>query len=285
VKLLNSNTRRIIASLALGLGTLPAEAGLTTIGQVDIQFASPIFFDASASGADFDTVRLTSNIPGVGGLTNAGMFQGRALNASGGFDPNVLYRGPDDVLLYCVDLFQVINAGASPGYEVLALDDAGPNILAAGNGHTVARNFDRTLDFLGALNVFLETSLGFGEGVYNWLNPDSGWMSGAIQAGIWESLYESDSEDLDTAGGDFSVSKLSSQGTQLLSTVFDAVNGAPTGFAYDALAPNQVLVLSSASFQDMIVGDPPAPVPAPAPLFLIAGGIALLARRREQDRR
>ena len=282
MKLLNSTSRRAIATVALTVAALPAEAGLTSIGQVDILFNSPIYFDASPSGADYDNVRLRSTISGVGGATNAGMFQGIALNASGGFDPEVLYRGPDDVLLYCVDLFQRISAGASPTYEVLALDNAGPNVLAAGNGHGTARNFDRTLDFLGALNVLLENSFGFGEGAYNWLNPNSGWMSGAIQVGIWESLYESAGTDLSVTSGAFSVERLSSQGTQLLSTVFDAVNGAPNGYAYSALAPNQVLVLASDTKQDMIVGDPPRPVPAPAPLALIAGGLALLVRRREK---
>jgi hypothetical protein len=284
VKLFNSKARQSIAAMALAVAALPAEAGLTTIGQVDIRFNSPIFFDASTSGADYDNVKLHSSIPGVGGGANAGLFQGIAENATGGFDPNVLYRGPDDVLLYCVDLFQRINAGAAPTYEVLALDDASPNILAAGDGHNVARNFDRTLDFLGALNVVLETSFGLGEGVYNWLNPTSGWMSGAIQVGIWESLYESDQQGLNVGSGSFSVTKLSSQGSALLGTVFDAVNGAPNAFAYDALAPNQVLVLASSDYQDMIVGDPPSPAPAPAPLFLIAGGLAFLARRREQAR-
>jgi hypothetical protein len=101
-------------------------------------------------------------------------------------------------------------------------------------------------------------------------------MSGAIQVGIWESLYEQSGTPLSVGSGYFSTAGLTHEGSQLLDLVFEEMSVAP------ALPNKQVRWFSTSDGQDLI-GDP---VPVPAPLALLGAGLGLLAfGRRARGRR
>lgn len=270
----------LLAAAAFGMASTATVAEPIYEGQVGIRFDSPIF---GATGAPAVTL---SGPAGTSGRVNAGLFRGDVYEPGSpagydGFDPSVLYRGLDDILLYCVDLFQRIGGGWKEEYRVYSLKDA-DRVVKKSDAHPLDRDFDRTLEFLGAMNYTLQAMpsfVGDGERSYNWLNPISGWMSGAIQVGIWESLYEGNAP-LDITGGAFTATGLGQAGEALLQSAFDAVNGAAGALPYTALDPAKVLLLSSDTRQDMLVGDPPAMVPAPAPATLMLAGLILMARRR-----
>jgi hypothetical protein len=206
---------------------------------------------------------------------------------SGDFDASIFYEDADLVYLYCVDLYQRIGAGWNVEYDVHRLGDDSPNTLVT-DQHP-ERDFDRTLAFLGALNYTLASSyahLGFTQSDYNWLNPTVSWMSGAIQLGIWESLYEDIGGDIDSwdiFSGDFRIAAdgdsgdtIHSAGAELLAATFANLGQDGAG----VLGTHQVLVLTSDSRQDMIAGDPPVSVSAPASAALFLAGLSLLAGRR-----
>ena len=215
--------------------------------------------------------------------TNAGRFSGSA--TADGFDANIFYENADLVYLYCIDLYERIGSGWDVTYDVHTLDTDGPNTLVD-DGHPV-RNFDRTLTFLGALNYTLADEYGFETSNYNWLNPNSNWMSGAIQLGIWESLYERDTGEglssWDILGGNFNVSgsgkgsnALDPKGLNLLQKTFANIGDDDVS----ALGTEYALILTNNSKQDMIAGDPPVDVPVPATAFLLLGGFGLLRKTR-----
>lgn len=274
---MNNYLTKGLVLLGAGFAAAASHAGLVDIGDANIQFANPIH---GPLGSDTVKVRYRDNNGNFRNLrTAAGRFSGSA--SSDDFDADILYSDADNVLLYCIDLFQRIGSGWNVDYDVNQLTDQGANTLSNAQ-HLPERDFDRTLDFLGALNHTLATSYGFGEGPFNWLNPSSSWMSGAIQLGIWESLYEDFSQDdtnWDIAAGDFSVvgtggDRISSQGASFLGDVFGNIGST------DALATKYVLVLTNGKRQDMIVGDPPVNVPVPATATLLMGGLFALRRRR-----
>jgi hypothetical protein len=271
-----------VAGALLSVSAACTQAGLIHAGQVDIDFDGSIFQVGSErvkiyypDGPDRNQNREQSTV-------NAGMFHGDAREPAGGFggfNPNVLYRGLQEVLLYCIDLYQHVGGGWRVTYDVHALAEQTGNVVEGDDDfHPGDRNFDRTLDFLGALNTYLASDYGQAEGDYNWLNPSNRWVSGAIQVGIWETLYESELK-LDAASGSFYATHLENEGRDLLTDVFAAVNGDPNAFTYASLDHSKVLILTSDSRQDMIVGDPPASVPAPAPAAMLLFGLVLMARR------
>ena len=273
-----SITRLTVAS-ALALTCSTAQAGLIKIGTADVEFARPIF---GSTGKD--TVKLNyldRNNVQRSMRTNAGRFSGSA--TADGFDADIFYENADLVYLYCIDLYERIGSGWDVTYDVHTLDNNGPNTLED-DGHPV-RNFDRTLTFLGALNYTLADEYGFETSNYNWLNPTSNWMSGAIQLGIWESLYERDTgeglDSWDILGGNFNVSgsgkgsnALDRRGVDLLQKTFANIGDDDVS----ALGTQYALILTNSSKQDMIAGDPPVDVPAPATAFLLLGGVGLLRR-------
>lgn len=148
----------------------------------------------------------------------AGAFGGQAKPVENDpFDPTTLYRSQDQVVLYCLDIFNDLQYGQGfVEYNVFEFDsneDAEPTTTTQVTENRVSRRDNRTipgisatgnlnnvLDFLGALNDVLDETEYWVEeddgedgwvqyGTYsfgdrNWLNPANRWISGAIQVGI-----------------------------------------------------------------------------------------------------
>ncbi|MBK1704897.1 hypothetical protein [Halochromatium glycolicum] len=249
-------------------------------GQIQFDFGGQLF----AAGRDRVKVEFNNGKMGRTVRVDAGLFGGEAEAVPGDpFDPASLYRSEDDVLLYCADLFENLKKEQNT-YGVLRISDD-TLVQTATNGTDVIRNFGQVLDFLGALNWVLGTdqyTYGLAYGEQNWLNPQAGWMSGAIQIGIWESLYEVDAaEDMDITSGIFRVSPssdswnaLDSRGVELLERSFTAM------LTTEPLSDRGVRWFQLDGGQDLL-GDP-VQVPAPTTGVLIVSGLLLLvnARRR-----
>ncbi|MDP5071176.1 MAG: hypothetical protein NWQ45_09775 [Congregibacter sp.] len=209
---------------------------------------------------------------GSGNIVNsrvaAGMFGGVATSVAGGFDASLLYRSQGDVLAYCIDILNNLLKSQNT-YHV---NDITQNMVVDHAG--VRRDFGRTLSFLGAANQVAKQQFGISEGEKNWLNPNTKWMSAAIQVGIWESLYEKDATPLTAASGWFAATTLGVLGDKFLVDSFALLNGAAPPVAVSA---STVKWLQINGGQDLLVD--PVDVPAPAPLLLLLSGLALLWRR------
>jgi hypothetical protein len=221
--------------------------------------------DLFPAGSDRPTFVFNDGTNTKSAKVNAGMFGGSATDGAG-FDPKTLYRSADDALFYCVDILKNLRKQVTT-YRVN--DVTASTVDGDGSAGNPRRDFGRVLEFLGAVNDILgggDYGLGFGD--KNWLNPSSGWMSGAIQVGIWESLYEKEYADLAVDSGAFSISSgLSEEGATLLASVFTAMSTS------NALNGDQVKWFSTKKGQDLIAD----PVPVPAPLALLGAGLGLLA--------
>jgi hypothetical protein len=245
-------------------------------GQVQFDFSRQPF----AAGSDRVKLRFDNDSLRRTLRVDAGLFGANAEAVAGDpFDPASLYRSEDDVLLYCVDLFDDLKKDQNT-YNVLRISDD-TLVQTSTDGHDVIRNFGQVLDFLGALNSTLASDYGLSYGEQNWLNPQQGWMSGAIQVGIWESLYD---EAMDITTGNFRVwthgnrgQALSSDGIALLDASFAAMAST------DALSDTGVRWFQLDAGQDLL-GDP-LPIPAPATGLLVLSGLLLLghARRRSSN--
>jgi len=252
-------TALLTAAMALG-----ASAHAATI---DISFGGKLF----PEGSDRLTFDLNDGKNSKSATVNAGMFGGAATDGVG-FDPTTLYRSANDVLFYCVDILQNLH---KPVTEYNVNDVDASLVVGDGSAGEPRRDFGRVLGFLGAVNDVLGTEYGLVFGDQNWLNPNSGWMSGAIQVGIWESLYENE-DGLAVGTGTFSItSGLSNKGNSLLTSVFNAMS------TTEALDGDQVKWFSTDQGQDLIAD----PVPVPAPLALLGAGLGLLAFGRRRSAR
>lgn len=237
------------AALALAASAAPAAS-------LHVTFDNPIFSGVPAPA--YDAVSIT--YPGQNGgaprsaSVAAGRFQGTGSNLVG-VDPSIFVDSLDDLYMYCYDVYQAVGNGWQVDYTV---------------------NFDgerpRTLQFLGAVNEVLNAERGSAD-TFAWLHPSSGAQAAAIQLGIWESRYESDSA-WSLAGGAFRASALDAGTATYMSRFFAAV---PTAAALDG---RYVMTLESGVAQDMITGDPPLPVPVPGTLALALLALPLLRRRR-----
>jgi hypothetical protein len=219
----------------------------------------------------------------------AGMFSGTAVEgANTTIDTRTLFEDALNVLAYCIDIMQLLEASAV--YEVEDIDQTAIHIDNSG----IRRDFGRMLDFLGAVNTVLQGSdYGFTPDSKNWLRPDSGWMSGAIQVGIWESLYEADDAALsitrtdtdddqwfwaDTSSGK-ATHDVDMRGLSFLDSAFGLVN---SGTGFTPLSANEVLWARNDSGQDLLID--PVPVPAPTTIMLLLGGLGTSIYRRRRQR-
>lgn len=238
-------------------------AATSQAASVRVQFDGDIF--NGVAGPSSDNVSITFPALTVGAApqtagTAAGRFQGTVLTFSG-VDQSIFVDGLNDLYMYCYDVYEHINGGRVVDYTI--------NL----NGE-----LDRTLDFLGAVNVVLNQSLASYD-KFAWLHPANGYVAAAIQLGIWESKYESDTNGWDLASGLFSATGIAA-GTDQTATYLGRFFSAMGNSA--SLDGKDVMTLESVGSQDMITGDPPGQVPEPGTLGLLAAaGLGLLAARRK----
>ncbi|HRD99436.1 MAG TPA: PEP-CTERM sorting domain-containing protein [Rubrivivax sp.] len=248
---------------SLVCAALLAGAATSQAATVRVLFDNDIFNGVAAPS--YDNVSITFPSQAVGAAsqtagTAAGRFQGTVLTFSG-VNQSIFVDGLNDLYMYCYDVYEHINGGWVVDYTI-----------------NLTGELARTLDFLGAVNDVLNQ----GRASYDkfaWLHPANGYVAAAIQLGIWESKYESDTNAWDLGGGLFSATGIAS-GTDQTATYLGKFFGAMGQSA--SLDGQYVMTLESRGSQDMITGDPPGQVPEPGTLGLLAAaGLGLLAARRK----
>ncbi|MEQ8264888.1 hypothetical protein [Pseudohaliea sp.] len=244
----------VLAGMFLGAR---AEAEPIVSPAVTITFDRPIF----SKGSDNVHIRFPGEYGGNGSAhVAAGRFSGSASNLVD-VSEDIFVDGVDDVFMYCFDLYDAVRGGDVVDYTI-----------------NFGSIMQRTLDFIGAVNRVLNTQRGTLDDFdrYAWVRPDNAAQSAAIQLGLWESKYESDT-DWNIGVGSFSASALHSGTGSALEGFFAAVRDQGN----TPLEPQFAMLLESPVYQDMITADPPGTVPTPAPLgLLLLGGLAALWQRR-----
>lgn len=248
---------KTFARLALAAGLAVSTAAVADT--VTIQFDNPVFNYGS------DGVTLSTDSGVTNRNVNAGQFEATVLSHTGSITDANFVNNVNDLYLYCYDLSQFISNGETITYNI---------------NYTGAQA--RTLDFLGAVNYVLNGNSNTWSDPFAWLHPGNTDVGVAIQAGIWESLYDT-TANFDLATGTFRLSGMA-PGAASEYTLFQTAvqNG-----AVNDVAQSQTMLLASDSKQDQLTGHLPErsvrfDLPEPGSLALVAAGLlaAGFARRR-----
>lgn len=263
------------------------------IGTLELNFNTSNFGSLFPAGSDSMRIHYKNGNSSSDKTVTvaAGMFSGTAVTGENTtINTDTLFQDANNVFAYCIDIMKLLQASA-----VYHIETVQQNQVVDNSG--VRRDFGRMLTFLGAVNQVLQKDeiddgFGFTPDSKNWLRPSEGWMSGAIQLGIWESLYEKEDANLSVThkGGDDTQwfwadtasdtwRDVDAQGLSFLDSVFALVNDPQSGVS--PVNANEVLWARTDTGQDVLID--PVDVPVPATGFLLLAGLgALAARRRRQ---
>ena len=152
---------------------------------VTVLFDNPIFSGIPSPSSDDVEITYPKQVGNGSQSTNtsAGRFQGTITGLSQGVDPKIFVDGPDDLFMYCYDVYERIGGNWVVNYTI-----------------NLDGESDRTLNFLGAVNSVLNQGKSVPDH-FAWLHPRNGAVAAAVQLGIWESKYDTGAWNID--GGAF----------------------------------------------------------------------------------
>jgi len=224
----------------LGMLLVAGQASAITVNMSDFTFGAPASVDMQG----------TDGSPSYDGA--AGQFTGGVVDGAAATDSLRLElaqaAAPSSFVAWCAELTQTFSFGVTYEYEQVS----GASYFGAGKADNLSRLFTAAQGFV----------------------VDS-FTAAAMQAGIWEIIYEHDAS-FSLLGGTFKGAPTDTAGQG----AFDKVNGFLVNLgAYNAEA--RIDVLTNGEHQDFLVAT--IPEPETWMLFGLGLGVVGLLRRRRQD--